>query len=81
MKFKMNLAGKEVEAETVGFSPIDEHWSTYKIDDGSIVRLKLVVSDVFRLPTKDPITGAPQYIVRSSNIVSVEPATPQKEVH
>lgn len=72
-KVKMNLGGQVLEAESVTAKVIDEPWSTYKLGDGSIIKLKLVLSDVFKLPQPDPITGLPQYIVRSSNVMSVEP--------
>ncbi len=72
-KVKMKIGGNPVEAESLTFKPIDEPWSTYKLDDGSVIKLKLVVSDVFKLPTPDPVTGLPQFLVRSSNVMSVEP--------
>jgi hypothetical protein len=70
---KMNIGGLTVEAESMGYKPLEEPWSSYRLDDGSIVKIKLVVSDVFKLPTPDPVTGLPQYIIRSSNVMSVEP--------
>jgi hypothetical protein len=70
---KMNLGGQSVEAESLTYKPLNEPWSSYQLDDGSIIKLKLVISDVFKLPTSDPLTGLPQYIIRSSNVMSVEP--------
>ena len=81
---KITVGGTEVEVESVNFTPVSEPWCLYRLDDGTTVRLKLVVSDVYRLPQPDPITGAPQVLVKSSNIMSVEPppsATPKGEVH
>jgi hypothetical protein len=72
-KIKMNLGGQTVEAESMNYKSIDEPWSSIRLDDGSIIKLKLVISDVFKLPTPDQLTGLPQYIVRSSNVMSVEP--------
>ena len=83
-KIKMNLGGQIVEAESVSCKPIDEPWSTYRLEDGSVIKLKLVISDVFRLPNVDPLTGLPQYIVRSSNVMSVEAPEPplsKREIH
>jgi hypothetical protein len=73
MKVKLNLGGQVVEAEKMTCNPIQEPWSIYRLEDGTIVKLKLVVSDVFKLPHPDPVTGLPQLIVRSSNVISVEP--------
>jgi hypothetical protein len=81
MKIKMNLGGQTVEADKVDFKAIEEAWSFYRLDDGTIVKLKVVVSDVFKLPTPDPLTGLPQLIVKSSNIMSVEPAMQKGDLH
>jgi len=75
-KVKMNLGGQAVEAQAMEFTPVEEQWSRYRLEDGTIVKLKLVVSDVFKLPAPDPVTGLPQLMVRSSNIISVEPPEP-----
>lgn len=83
-KIRVNVGGQAMEAETVGHKPIEEPWSLYRLDDGSVIKLKTVVSDVFRLAQPDPLTGLPQYIVRSSNVMSVEPPEPpvsKREVH
>ena len=83
-KVKMNLGGRMMEAERMSFKPMDEPWSLYRLEDGSIVKLKLVVSDVYKLPVPDPVTGFPQIIVRSSNVMSYEPPeapTPAREVN
>jgi hypothetical protein len=84
MKVRMNIGGQVVEAEKVDYKPIEEPWSLYRLEDGTTVKLKLVVSEVFRLPHPDPVTGLPQLMVRSSNIISVEPPQiplPKKEVN
>jgi hypothetical protein len=83
-KVKMNLGGRTMEVERMSFKPMDEPWSLYRLEDGSTVKLKLVVSDVFKLPIPDPVTGFPQVIVRSSNVMSYEPPeapTPAHEVN
>lgn len=57
---------------------IEEPWSTYKLDDGTIVKIKLIVSDVYKFPQPDPATGLPQFLVTSSNVMTVEPSTTQE---
>ncbi len=57
----------------MSYKPIDEPWSLYRLEDGSTIRIKLVVSDVFKLPMTDPLTGLPQYVIKSGNVMSVEP--------
>jgi hypothetical protein len=83
-KVRMNLGGQMVEAERMHFKAMEEPWSLYRLEDGSIVKLKLVVSDVYKLPIPDPVTGFPQVVVRASNVVSYEPPeapTPAREVN
>lgn len=80
-KMKVNLGGKQVEAEKMEFKAVEENWNLYRLDDGTVVKIKLVLSDVFKLPNIDPVTGAAQLIVRSSNVMSVEPAAQKEEVH
>jgi hypothetical protein len=70
---KINLGGQTVEAESLTYRSLNEPWSSYQLEDGSIIKLKLVVSYVYKLPTVDSLTGLPQYVVRSSNVMSVEP--------
>lgn len=72
-KVKINIGARTVEGESMVFKATEEPWTIYKLEDGSIIKLKPVVSDIFKLPDKDPVTGLPQYMIRSSNIVSVEP--------
>ena len=72
-KVLMNIGPNQVEAESMGFESVEEQWSRYKLEDGTIVKLKVVVSDIFKLPEPDPVTGLPQLLVRSNNVVSVEP--------
>lgn len=85
MKMNLKLGDKVVAAEKVEFNPITENWSLYRLEDGSVVRLRLIVSEIFKLPGSDPITGMPQYLAKSTNIMAVEPPrssmTNAKEVH
>ena len=80
-KVTMNLGGKTVEAEKMEFTPVSEPWANYRLVDGTVVKIKIIVQDVYKLPTVDPLTGVPQFLVRSSNVVAVEPPTPQGDVH
>ena len=72
---KLNLGGKAVEAEKMDFKPIDENWSLYRLEDGTVLKLRLIVSEIFKLPGADPLTGMPQFLAKSSNVMAVEPPT------
>ena len=79
----MNLGGQSVEAEMMVFKAIEEPWSLYKLDDGTTLKVKIVLSDVYKIPIPDPLTGLPQFIIRASNVLSVDVADQpsKKEIH
>ena len=70
-KVKVNVGNKVVEGESMTFKATEEPWAVYVLEDGSIIKLKPVVSDIFKLPSRDPVTGLPQYLIRSTNVVSI----------
>ena len=63
--------GNEVEATNVDFTTIKEDWNEYKLDDGTVLKFKTVVSSIIRTEEYDPMTGDPIYHVRSTNILRV----------
>lgn len=64
--------GNEFDAIVLPFQTGVEHWNEYLVDDGSVIRIKLVVTEVLRLEGQyDPTTGDPIYIAKSQNIVNV----------
>jgi hypothetical protein len=77
---KLRVGAQEIDAEKMVFEPVAERWSEYRLDDGTIVRIKIVVQDVFKVPGEDPMTGAPQLVVRSSNVMTVDPPPAKQRV-
>lgn len=77
---KVLMDGKPVDGERVAFEPVEEPWTKCKLPDGTIIRLKLVVTDVIRLHENQP-SGEPHYIVKSSNVLAVEEPETHSEVH
>lgn len=45
----------------VDFTPINEKWETYKLSDGTKLKVKLIITGVFRTEIYDPTTGEPAY--------------------
>lgn len=80
-KLKVNLGGQSVEAEKMDFTPVQDAWTTCRLIDGTLIKVKVVVQDIFKLPGVDPLTGIPNFLVRSSNVVSVEPPTPTNDIN
>lgn len=64
--------GTEGEAEVVGFRPEGEHWNEYLLDDGTHLRIKIVVTDVLRVDGHYDQAGNPVYVVNSTNVLAVD---------
>ncbi len=50
------------------FEEEEEHWNTYKLSDGSTLKVKLVLRGVKRLKRFEP-DGSPIYVINSINVV------------
>lgn len=66
------------ELKYLNFEPVNEEWSEYKLEDGSIIKLKFVLIKI--LKEND------SFALNSSNIIGVYPsqdliATPSHEVY
>lgn len=70
-KKKVNVGGNLVDGTEVGFRPSGEHWNEYLLDDGTLVRIKLVVTEVVRIDDAYDSNGEPVYVVNSTNVMRV----------
>jgi len=67
---RMQITPEDIEnAEDVEILEEKDHWNTYKLKDGSVVKMKLIVSGVKRLTTKWQPDGNPIYLVNSQNVM------------
>lgn len=69
---KINFQGQEVSAEEIEFHPEKEVWNEYILEDGTKLKMKSVVSNVYRLEMYKPPDGEPIYYILSTNIVSAD---------
>jgi hypothetical protein len=76
---KMNFQGKEVEATEVRFQTIKEEWNEYQLMDGTVLRMKAVVGEVFRVEDTYDNEGNPVYQVKSNNLLIVKPTDALKK--
>jgi hypothetical protein len=61
------LAGaKKIE---VGYTPYLEDWNIYRLPDGNKLKVKLVVSAIYRVPKQYDPFGYPVYFVNSTNAI------------
>lgn len=70
-KIKMTLGTEEVEAVPIDINQTNEYWNQYLLDDGTVVKMKLVATKVLRVDNKYDLEGNPLYIIQSTNITSV----------
>lgn len=64
--------GSEVEATVMTYRSGGEHWNEYLVDDGAVIRIKLVATEVVRLDGRYDQAGNPVYLVQSTNVMAVD---------
>lgn len=57
-----------MEAEDIDFEEDKENWNTYKLADGTTLKIKLVLRGVKRLKKFAP-DGNPMYVINATNVV------------
>ena len=65
--------GEPINVTEMGFRDFGEHWNEYLLDDGTVMRLKLVLLRVYRWDGHVNNRGEPVYITDSVNATSVSP--------
>lgn len=68
------MAGKKYDpskAVPVDVEEANERWNEYKLADGTVLRLKLVLSEARIMPGEFAEDGEPIYIVQSQNVLTV----------
>jgi len=65
------LSHREVEAVEVDFDGESEPWSTYKLSDGTTLKVRTTVTGVFRLDGEHDQMGNPVYNVSHTTLIRV----------
>lgn len=65
---KINFQGREVDATEIEFQTRKEDWSEYLLMDGTVIKMKLVVSEIFRIEGLWDNEGNPVYQIKSTNV-------------
>ena len=66
----INFQGEKVAGTIVDFKAIEEPWATYELDDGTVLKIKLVAREIMRINTKKDNLGNPTYLVESQNVMA-----------
>ena len=70
-KLKINFGGKEVEATPVDVNQSNEKWNEYLLDDGTAIKMKLILKKVLRVDNEFDGEGNPVYVMQSTNVTTV----------
>ena len=57
--------------EDISFDPIEESWNEYTIDNGFILRIKPIISQINRLNSVNEVTGTPDYGINVQPMVKI----------
>ncbi len=63
--------GTFVEGTIMPFQAGGEHWNEYLVEDGSVLRVKLVATEVVRVDDYYDEEGNPIYVLNSTNVLTV----------
>jgi hypothetical protein len=71
-KKKVQIPGVgEADAEVIPFRGDVEHWNEYLLDDGTVLRMKAVVTEIVRVEGHYDAEGNPAYLINSTNVTHV----------
>ena len=60
------------DAEMVEAVETNEPWTVYKLQDGSVLKLKTVATEIWRVIDEFDAEGNPQYVVKSGLVMNVQ---------
>lgn len=63
--------GPTKDAVLIEITKSDEKWSLYDLDDGTQLRFRPTIVEVWRLENEFDVDGNPAYVVKSQNLVTV----------
>ncbi len=69
-KRKVNLGGQEFMAEEIEFQTDQENWNRYILHDGTSLKVKVVLAEVFRVDGQYNANGDPVYSVNATIAIS-----------
>ena len=70
-KVMINMGGRQVQATPVDVNQSGERWNEYFLEDGTVLKMKLVLKKVFKVDGEFDEEGNPVYVMQSTNVTSV----------
>ena len=59
-------------SQPIASTSSQEFWNEYLLDDGTVVRVKLVATEFLRVDGQFDADGNPVYVVKSTNVMSIQ---------
>ena len=66
---KISYKGRDVDGIDVDFKVSREDWNHYQLADGTELRMRLIVSEVYMVSGEYDQEGNPVYVVKSTTMV------------
>jgi hypothetical protein len=70
-KTKITFQGQQRDAEVIEINQSSERWNEYLLEDGTVLKLKPVATEVVKLSEVHDNEGNPVYLIKTHNVVSV----------
>ena len=70
-KIKIQYAGREVEAIPVEVNQSSEKWNEYLLEDGTVLKMKLILKKILRVENEFDAEGNPVYVMQTTNVTAV----------
>lgn len=70
-KIRLGPGAPEMEGTVVPFQAVVENFNEYLLEDGTVVNMKVVVTEVVRIDDAYDDQGQPVYIINSQNVTSL----------
>lgn len=68
---KVPYQGKQCDGIEVPIKSSGELWSEYLLEDGTVIRIKMIMTDVIKVENEYDAEGTPVYVLKSTMISSV----------
>lgn len=71
MPEKINFGGREVDGTIVDVNQSNEKWNEYLLEDGTVLKMKLILKKVLKIDGQYDPEGNPVYVMQSTNVSTI----------
>ena len=68
----IKFQGRDIEADLINISSSDDDWSDFTLEDGTVIKIKTILTKVLRATTEKTEIGEPLYILQMTQITTTE---------